>query len=341
MPFSCARAVCATFCHHIAGALIPIFGPTFPSECVPADSPDHGRMIIDPAIVAEAARKAASFRRMYMESHEQHQQQRPPRHRTGGSSPRHHETYDYRALRPPPPPPDGSPYGTDTEGEGQEAGRYMVAIAPLRSSNSSGGGGGWTTANHHHHHHHRQPYRDEAFGANPLLSAIPRWAAVSPHPHHQLSPAAAHAHSYPQSYYHHQHQQQQDAYPPPLPLPQHHRLPPVQPPWATTKRSAPLDVDAADYEYDGGESSQSGSGSSPAATSRGESAPGYDELSPSQAAPSAAGQSQSAAEKNAALLLIGLSVRDRRDGSCSPAAGELPAPVVGTHRSKRQRASSY
>lgn len=65
MPFNCAKAVCATFCASIAGALIPIFGPDFPGHCVSPDAPGHGRMAIDPAIIAEAAREADIFRRMY------------------------------------------------------------------------------------------------------------------------------------------------------------------------------------------------------------------------------------------------------------------------------------
>ncbi|KAK7403126.1 hypothetical protein QQX98_011116 [Neonectria punicea] len=66
MPFECARAVCATFCYQIAGALIPIFGPSFPSECFPLGSPEYGRMIIDPRIVIEATQEAEISRRMHM-----------------------------------------------------------------------------------------------------------------------------------------------------------------------------------------------------------------------------------------------------------------------------------
>lgn len=65
MPFACAKAVCATFCAAIAGALIPIFGPDFPSQCISPDAPEHGRMSIDPAIITESAREAELFRRMY------------------------------------------------------------------------------------------------------------------------------------------------------------------------------------------------------------------------------------------------------------------------------------
>lgn len=54
MPYQCARAACATFCYPIAGALIPIFGPSFPQECIRPDSPRFGRMIIDEHLIREA-----------------------------------------------------------------------------------------------------------------------------------------------------------------------------------------------------------------------------------------------------------------------------------------------
>uniref|UniRef100_A0A0B7JH82 HTH APSES-type domain-containing protein n=1 Tax=Bionectria ochroleuca TaxID=29856 RepID=A0A0B7JH82_BIOOC len=47
VPYQCARAVCATFCYPIAGALIPIFGPTFPDDCIRPGTTLFGRMVID------------------------------------------------------------------------------------------------------------------------------------------------------------------------------------------------------------------------------------------------------------------------------------------------------
>src|SRR5690242_2351548 len=61
MPFSCARAICATFCHEIAGALIPLFGPRFPFDCIPDKAPGHGVMIINPEIVARAKSEIAAL----------------------------------------------------------------------------------------------------------------------------------------------------------------------------------------------------------------------------------------------------------------------------------------
>lgn len=65
MPYACALEVCATFCAHIAGALIPIFGPSFSSRCVPIEAPEHGRMIIDPQTVHEATAQAEAYRLRY------------------------------------------------------------------------------------------------------------------------------------------------------------------------------------------------------------------------------------------------------------------------------------
>uniref|UniRef100_L2FDI5 Apses transcription factor xbp1 n=1 Tax=Colletotrichum fructicola (strain Nara gc5) TaxID=1213859 RepID=L2FDI5_COLFN len=65
MPYECAKAVCATFCYNIAGALIPIFGPSFPSMCIPPGSPDYGRMVIDHRIVEDAIREADLSRKPY------------------------------------------------------------------------------------------------------------------------------------------------------------------------------------------------------------------------------------------------------------------------------------
>ena len=62
MPYSCARAVCLTFCYHIRWALTPIFGPSFVEECIQPESPDFGKFKIDPEIVRRAAVEADSWR---------------------------------------------------------------------------------------------------------------------------------------------------------------------------------------------------------------------------------------------------------------------------------------
>ncbi|UKZ73767.1 hypothetical protein TrVFT333_001417 [Trichoderma virens FT-333] len=62
MPYPCARAICATFCTRIAGALIPLFGPSFPSQCTPSDSPYYNEMVISQRIIMEATEDVARFR---------------------------------------------------------------------------------------------------------------------------------------------------------------------------------------------------------------------------------------------------------------------------------------
>ncbi|KAK0714855.1 hypothetical protein B0H67DRAFT_644675 [Lasiosphaeris hirsuta] len=99
MPFACAKAVCATFCYKISGALIPIFGPSFPSECITPDSPFYARMVISQDIIDTSTREADRFHKVYTA----HSFSPTPR-LTGSISPlpprRHHrmaDSYDYSA----------------------------------------------------------------------------------------------------------------------------------------------------------------------------------------------------------------------------------------------------
>lgn len=64
MPYRCARAVCATFCHKIAGALIPLFGPSFPSDCTPApfNSTHCKGMVISQQIILKATEEVEKYR---------------------------------------------------------------------------------------------------------------------------------------------------------------------------------------------------------------------------------------------------------------------------------------
>lgn len=90
MPFTCAKAVCATFCASIAGALIPIFGPKFPLQCIPPDAPEHGRMVIDQTIVAEATREAELYRRMYANTNSVTENSQLPHHHYSHYNNHHH-----------------------------------------------------------------------------------------------------------------------------------------------------------------------------------------------------------------------------------------------------------
>ncbi|KAH6666307.1 hypothetical protein B0J14DRAFT_200750 [Halenospora varia] len=118
MPYSCALAVCTTFCAHIAPALIPIFGPSFPSQCVP--QPEHGRWTIDPAIITKATREAEAFRLLYSNSHSSSTTAYSPKsvtsHRSGSMrssySPKYRERPHVRT----------SPLSTQTQGGQQDIG---------------------------------------------------------------------------------------------------------------------------------------------------------------------------------------------------------------------------
>lgn len=68
MPYRCARAICATFCYEIAGALIPLFGPSFPRDCTHPGDPRFGEMRIDPALIASCTTEAHRTRATQMES---------------------------------------------------------------------------------------------------------------------------------------------------------------------------------------------------------------------------------------------------------------------------------
>lgn len=63
MPFYCARALCATFCHGISGALIPLFGPDFPSDCTLPASPHFGDMMISKQLINEASEKGPKLKK--------------------------------------------------------------------------------------------------------------------------------------------------------------------------------------------------------------------------------------------------------------------------------------
>lgn len=358
MPFSCAKAVCATFCHHIAGALIPIFGPQFPSECVLPDAPDHGRMCIDPAVVAEATLEAEGFRRLYAEqacmavaiSPREQQQRRNNNfqdrmNRPYNSSSPYQSRQRFRGGHLP-----DSPYGTDTEeydgcsgaetelrGTGLyrfDQRRYPYTPAPTAPAPTSTG---WTAANDQHQHPRYQPSdrhvfhearsRDEQYDhANPFLSALPRLPEHTP----QASP------SQPRHYL-------------PAVQPRHCNTPAAQlllagpqflpsaapptPVMSPKRPRAAFESADADHDYDGGESHV---GSSPT-TSRvgprvGQDVRGREEeyklyrhqhsRSDLQLPPIGVSVTATVAERNAALLLMNLSVTEGRGGVGAKDEGE-------------------
>lgn len=183
MPYECAKAVCATFCYNIAGALIPIFGPSFPSLCIPPGSPDYQRMVIDHRIVEDAIREADLSRKV------QH-------HAFPSAGLGHLSHVDHRPMRP---LRDDrrlrlntrlmSPY-SDTDGEGHRSCPdsassngsdgigYSYGYHPPPPRNPQPPTSGWTPANR------PGPYRvvDEGYRSpHPYLSAVPRFTPLNRH----------------------------------------------------------------------------------------------------------------------------------------------------------------
>jgi hypothetical protein len=186
MPYSAAREVCTTFCYHIAGALIPIFGPSFPSHCVSPEAPEHGRMTIDPAIVRQATAEAEAYRIHH-----------------SMLSPRDCYSPQQRSLEPlnthPTPPPNNldhrmrlkrafegdSPCGTstdtDVDGSASESSNsdfyYYSPITPV-SANSLHIPHPWQSPNAFSASANAAVNSQQqiklSHGPNPLLSAIPR-----------------------------------------------------------------------------------------------------------------------------------------------------------------------
>ncbi|KAF4998923.1 hypothetical protein FDECE_11667, partial [Fusarium decemcellulare] len=178
MPYQCARAVCATFCYHIAGALIPIFGPTFPSACVRPDSPDFGRMVISPQLVADTTREAEITRRLYLGA-------TPPSFASATSFPRddrpipqniyvpeeRKHSYRPRLVCDPSWVMDNdidqqymsAPNSASSTGSGLHG--YMITSRPTSS---------WTPANH------PSPQPDSYQNPHPWLSAVPRIQPLQP-----------------------------------------------------------------------------------------------------------------------------------------------------------------
>jgi hypothetical protein len=372
MPHECARAVCATFCAAIAGALIPIFGPDFPSQCISPDAPGHGRMAIDPAIVAASRREAELYRRVFANANAarvngylplHHQQMHNYSHGPALPSPtsipsprlarrgllRHASPYDYERdrvdfvdhlcfKRGP-----GSPHAAESKPEvhvGLEnpslpraPHHRSIPYSPMSPPRSSG----WTVANHPGHSHSSSASPNNfphnfsenllyTGGPSPLLSAIPRFNHAGRLDHYHTSQRLA-------------------------PTPVHSAA------WTAPKRPAPetgpeFSLDAQGHN---GPSTTADMAMSRAMRSRGQNRD-------CEGGETSSSVATTGAEKNAALLLMNLSVRDHRQVRfCDERAGDSSAPAgdrvsrgcaqesmsmspvsptPDEHRSKRRRAAS-
>lgn len=188
MPYSCAKAVCATFCYKIAGALIPIFGPSFPALCAPPDSPDYGRMTIDPSIIASATREAEVNRRHHLSLHTPRNgvvsTSNSPRRRTPARSTPERDLYQINRAAFQNQAHLGlhgrsstSPYNTDSD-EGYRSVPDTAGGSWSPNSNtylysSQPRSTGWTPVNQSGP---ATPLREDAEEVQPWASSIPRFA---------------------------------------------------------------------------------------------------------------------------------------------------------------------
>ncbi|KAJ2990016.1 hypothetical protein NUW58_g3168 [Xylaria curta] len=213
MPYQCAKAVCATFCHNISGALIPIFGPEFPALCTQVDAPEYSRMVIDPAIVIRSTREAEYYRRLYNSTSSLDSGSRSDNgivspkldryafHDPYDDSSRHGPRYRTRKAYITTIGNENSPYTTDTDGEispvtdrsdlsrdhhqHNRLPRFPHSpipsmITPLRSSHTSSSGNGWTPVNVPHLPGQLRPHAEyQTSGPSPWLSAIPRFTTTA------------------------------------------------------------------------------------------------------------------------------------------------------------------
>lgn len=369
MPYSCAKAVCATFCHHVAGALIPIFGPQFPSECVHPDAPDHGRMSIDLEVIREATREAERFRLLYAEQaslavsstphplHQRHNNNLQDRmHRYNSSSPYQSRQHFRGGMLLP-----DSPYGTDTEdyeGASRDPGRGdgdlyrfnrnrypQTPVRTFRSAHTTAPtSADWTPSNVQHQHPRYQPSdrhilqdphtrEQPRSNASPWLSAIPHLEDYTPQSSPQRPgqyPPALHPRGCHTSHVH-------------LSLGLPHPLASAAPPTPVMSPKRPrgaFESTDTDHEYDGGESHV---GSSPTASRTGRDVrEGEEEYrlhrhynhsrSDIQLPPIGVSMTASVAERNAALLLMNLSVADASGGGIGKDSNEKEGETTVRNR---------
>ncbi|KAL7628946.1 hypothetical protein AAE478_000463 [Parahypoxylon ruwenzoriense] len=299
MPYQCAKAVCATFCHNIAGALIPIFGPDFPSLCTPSEAPEYSRMIIDPAIVVQSTREAEHFRGLYSNpvtsasslgggdsvspaARDRHlvfrspydDRPKPLPHPHSHSRPHHHHqprhNHQHPRIRKTFLPGTGrdSPYATATDTDGSD----MSPVAPPERSSVGARNERYNLYSPIPPSSSLRPTTSSSSGWTPANIVLPPPPPLPPRHHHR------HHHQYdspgPSPWLSAVPRFTTAAHLPPYPSPQlqpHHPQPQAQPhPWRGGKRSAEH-VEASDYDYDGEQRGGSNSSSSEARRGRGES----------------------------------------------------------------------
>ena len=299
MPYICAKAVCATFCYNIAGALIPLFGAAFPSECIHPGSKDFAKMVINPGLVAAATRDADKARRMVVTK-----PKTIPHFGGATSCPRNDHSVAHsphvaeertRHFRP--------RIFCDPEWPGDHDRENHYMSAPNSASSTGSGLHGYMVASR------------STSSWTPANNPSPNVLVDGYNPDHRLSavPRIAPGQQYPTS------------------------LPALG--WGPKRR---LDCDDGGRSYRG--STSSGTRMSPAfMAATPDSSPARGRAHVEQP------RHPDAAQKNAAILLLNLSMHDKDQSSSvvgSPVAGSLgmasPQSQAGDlHRNKRQRASSF
>ncbi|KAI7570583.1 hypothetical protein D0864_07068 [Hortaea werneckii] len=178
LPYSCARALCQTFCYPIRWALTPVFGPSFIKDCLRPEHPDYGRFKVSSEVIRCAHLEAESL--LSGES-------------TRSGTPKSEEDDDDRAYRPqeiprsvPGPVAEpsflrtaahapafklGSPFDSDSDSAPQPKGthglmqRESPGLSPKSSFYQSPS---WTSINGRNHTH-SPPTKSE-----PLMDFVPR-----------------------------------------------------------------------------------------------------------------------------------------------------------------------
>ena len=129
VPYSCARAICLTFCHDIRWALTPIFGQSFIRECFRPDHPGYAKFKIEAEVVRCAQLEADGWRTGVVGGGDGESKEIPrsvPASESGAMS---------KELRPRAARPTfklGSPF--DSDADTSEAERYTHSTPSLANS---------------------------------------------------------------------------------------------------------------------------------------------------------------------------------------------------------------
>ena len=182
MPYSCARAVCLTFCYHIRWALTPIFGPSFIRECLSPENPEFGRFRIDAETIRCAQLEAEGCTPSFGGNNAIGKHKAIPR-----TVPQNSGMVAGKELRPRAARPTfkyGWPFESDTEYSGERshtiAGPSSTAspeISPKTSTYDTDISPAWTSINGRHHILPSPPNNTPVGSLSNFLLTQPRYAS--------------------------------------------------------------------------------------------------------------------------------------------------------------------